>query len=92
MNLLTTDLVCAWAGGNAIGPQLFQAKWAPRYINTLYIHISLYVALIAILLAMRLLIVRRNAKRDAVGAGENKHTLAFEDLTDLQNPEFRYSY
>ena len=42
---LTGHLVVAWAGGNAIGPQLFRAKWAPRYFNTLYIHIGLYVTL-----------------------------------------------
>ncbi|KEF52353.1 uncharacterized protein A1O9_11593 [Exophiala aquamarina CBS 119918] len=82
----------AWAGGNAVGPQLFQAKWAPRYFNTLYIHIGLYVTLIIVLLAMRHLIVRRNAKRDASLVGENVHAHAFEDMTDLQNTEFRYSY
>lgn len=89
---LTRCLVVAWAGGDAIGPQLFQARWAPRYYNTLYIHIGLYVALILILLAMRLLIVRRNAKRDAAFVGENVHEHAFDDKTDLQNAEFRYSY
>ncbi|KAI0546428.1 hypothetical protein F4679DRAFT_587607 [Xylaria curta] len=30
-----------WAGGNATGLQLFQSKWAPRYFNTLCIHIGL---------------------------------------------------
>jgi len=30
-----------WAGGNAIAPQIFQSKWAPRYVNSLYIHIAL---------------------------------------------------
>lgn len=92
MNFADIYLVVAWAGGNAIGPQLFQAKWAPRYFNTLYIHIGLYVALILILLVMRFLIVRRNAARDAALVGENIHAHAFEDKTDLQNAEFRYSY
>ncbi|KAF2008629.1 MFS general substrate transporter [Aaosphaeria arxii CBS 175.79] len=82
----------AWAGGNATGPQLFQAKWAPRYFNTLYIHIGLYIAMTITLLVMRLVIVRRNAERDAQLVGENVHARAFEDKTDRQNPEFRYSY
>lgn len=30
-----------WAGGNAIAPQIFQSRWAPRYVNSLYIHIAL---------------------------------------------------
>lgn len=84
--------VVAWAGGNATGPQLFQSRWAPRYFNTLYIHIGLYIGMTAILLAMRFLIVKRNAERDAKLVGENHHERAFEDKTDLQNPEFRYSF
>jgi hypothetical protein len=45
-----------------------------------------------VLLGMRLIIVRRNAERDAQLVGENNHERAFEDMTDLENPEFRYSY
>jgi hypothetical protein len=45
-----------------------------------------------ILLAMRFIIVKRNAERDAQLEGENSHKKAFEDKTDLQNPEFRYSF
>lgn len=30
-----------WAGGNACAPQLFKSYWAPRYSNSLYIHIGL---------------------------------------------------
>jgi hypothetical protein len=44
------------------------------------------------LLTMRFVIVRRNAERDAKLVGENQHERAFEDKTDLENPEFRYSY
>jgi hypothetical protein len=42
---------------------------------------------------MRVLLSRRNKKRDEALAGkENLHSKAFDDLTDLQNPDFRYSY
>lgn len=30
-----------WAGGNAIAPQIFQSKWAPRYLHSLEIHLAL---------------------------------------------------
>lgn len=30
-----------WSGGNAIAPQLFQARWAPRYLHSLVIHLVL---------------------------------------------------
>lgn len=29
-----------WAGGNVIAPQLFQSQWAPRYLNSLYMHLG----------------------------------------------------
>lgn len=72
-----------WAGGNAIAPQLFIAAWAPRYINTLYIHLGLYAAFITICVTMRTLLVRRNKAKDAAqtnAAGEivNNHEHAFE--------------
>ena len=81
-----------WATGNAIGPQLFQAVWAPRYLPTLYIHLGLYALFIADLLAIRFVCARRNKKRDQMLVGENAHADAFADKTDLQNIEFRYQY
>lgn len=83
----------AWAGGNSIGAQLFQSQWAPRYFNSLYIHLGLYAAFIVDVLALRRLLKSRNAKRDAALNGdENLHTRAFEDMTDKVNADFRYSY
>jgi len=73
---------------------IFQAKWKTRYINSLYIHLGLYAFFIADIVAMRLLLTRRNKKRGLAATGEQTetHELAFEDRTDLCNPEFRYSY
>lgn len=81
-----------WSGGNAISSQLFQAKWAPRYINTLYIHIGIY-GLFAILMAsIRVLLVNRNKIKEREANGlEVNHLHAFEDLTDKRNPDFRYT-
>ncbi|KAI9631747.1 major facilitator superfamily domain-containing protein [Dioszegia hungarica] len=84
----------AWAVGNAIGPQIFQAAWKPRYYNSLYIHLGIYGLFIANLVWMRVMLTRRNAKRekDLLDQGlENNHSKAFDDMTDLQNQDFRYS-
>ncbi len=82
-----------WAGGNAISSQLFQAKWAPRYKPTLYIHIGLYGLFMIDILMCRVLLKSRNKRKEAdaraEGMVENHHLKAFEDLTDRQNPEFR---
>ncbi|WVR03573.1 hypothetical protein IAU60_000565 [Kwoniella sp. DSM 27419] len=81
-----------WAGGNAIASQIFQAAWAPRYLNSLYIHLGLYGGFIITCLITRLLLVRRNSQKEkALDGGVNMNMRAFEDLTDLENPEFRYS-
>lgn len=84
-----------WAGGNAVASQLFRDEWKPRYFNSLYIHLGIYGAFILDLLAMRVMLVRRNRQRDMAMVAQGKdqsHELAFEDMTDLQNVEFRYSY
>jgi hypothetical protein len=89
---LGTSPVIGWAGGNAIGPQLFQAKWSPRYLNSLYIHLGIYVSFIIDVLVIRYVCKRRNTMRDDALQGDNIHAHAFEDMTDLQNRDFRYSY
>ncbi|KAL8292644.1 hypothetical protein RQP46_001256 [Phenoliferia psychrophenolica] len=85
----------AWAGGNAAAPQIFQAKWAPRYLESLDIHFGLYGAFVLTIFATRVLLVHRNKAKVAAQlgvAGEvNEHLHAFSDLTDLKNPDFRYS-
>ncbi|WVQ83739.1 hypothetical protein IAT38_005883 [Cryptococcus sp. DSM 104549] len=88
-----------WSGGNAIAPQIFQSKWAPRYMSSLYIHLALYGCFILTALFTRTLLWRRNKKNHAAKEArraaegdeyvENAH--AFEDLTDLKNPDFVYS-
>ncbi|WWC69813.1 uncharacterized protein I206_103756 [Kwoniella pini CBS 10737] len=82
--------------GNAVSPQLFWSTWAPRYIPSLYIHLGLYATYILLAIATRTMLIRRNASKRAArekrGDGETNTNLhAFEDLTDLQNPDYKYS-
>ncbi|KIM98412.1 hypothetical protein OIDMADRAFT_128217 [Oidiodendron maius Zn] len=93
-----------WAGGNAAAPQIFQPKDAPRYHKALTTHLCLYVLFNIFLMVLRIILVRRNkAKRLAAAtaiAAETTgnllesdakitHSYAFEDLTDIENPDFR---
>ncbi|WOO79139.1 putative transporter [Vanrija pseudolonga] len=87
-----------WAGGNGISPQIFQSVWAPRYLHSLHIHLALYGCFIGTCFLTRFILARRNKRKEeaaaavASEAGEGAKNLhAFEDLTDLQNPDFRYS-
>lgn len=98
MSAFSSELmsVIGWALGNTIAPQLFWDSWAPRYINSLYIHLGLYCCFIFNALATRWMLVRRNKRKIAAQTQEDGtvvqlHNHAFEDLTDIQNPDFRYS-
>ncbi|KAJ3575174.1 hypothetical protein NP233_g1276 [Leucocoprinus birnbaumii] len=93
----------AWAVGNAIGPQVFQDNDAPRYIKAFVAHIVVYGVQLGAILFLRVRLMRLNAlKRRAQAAstkfnGENvdenlSHQHAFDDLTDQENPDFRYVY
>ncbi|EIN10598.1 MFS general substrate transporter [Punctularia strigosozonata HHB-11173 SS5] len=94
----------AWAVGNAIGPQVFRANDAPRYTHAFISHMVLYGIQCSTIVALRIHLMRMNVlKRRAQGKPEievggateeehleNKH--AFDDLTDKENPDFRYVY
>ncbi|KAF8974370.1 major facilitator superfamily domain-containing protein [Flammula alnicola] len=103
--VVTSSLVfIAWAVGNAVGPQVFRDNDKPRYIKAFVAHIIVYGIQLVVIFLLRLHLMRRNAlKRRAHTSapskriGENpdeglEHRHAFDDLTDRENPEFRYVY
>jgi hypothetical protein len=85
------------------GPQVFQNSDKPRYLHGFIAHFILYGVFNGLLVVTRLIIQRRNhVKRVAAAAAEAldvtvvdqkiDHAHAFDDLTDLENPDFRYVY
>ncbi|KAJ5150344.1 uncharacterized protein N7482_010802 [Penicillium canariense] len=84
-----TMLFIGWAVGNLIAPQIFQSWDAPRYLHGFLVHIVIYAVYVALVILTRLLIMARNRSKEAI-ASEISHDLAFEDLTDRENPNFRY--
>ncbi|KAJ6093975.1 hypothetical protein N7467_002820 [Penicillium canescens] len=86
-----TMLFVGWAVGNLIAPQIFQNKDAPRYLHGFLAHIVIYAVYVALVILTRVIIMARNrSKKQATS--EVVHDLAFEDLTDRENPNFRYVY
>ncbi|KAI0125335.1 major facilitator superfamily domain-containing protein [Xylariales sp. AK1849] len=87
-----------WAAGNAIGVQIFLTWDAPKYFIAFSTHIGCYTLLVLILLYFRWHLTRQNKKRnDLAEAGvreahDQRMVHAFEDLTDRENPNFRYVY
>ncbi|KAH0490863.1 hypothetical protein TgHK011_002314 [Trichoderma gracile] len=86
----------SWATGNAIGPQVFLSWDAPRYFIAFATHLGCYSLLVIVLLALRLYLSRENKRRDNLAASgvrearDERLVHAWEDLTDKENPNFRY--
>ncbi|QRV84106.1 major facilitator superfamily transporter [Ceratobasidium sp. AG-Ba] len=101
-----TGTFITWAVGNAIGPQVFRANDAPRYPKGFAVHIVMYGIQLGAIVVLRLYLLRQNVlKRRAQHIKEEgtsgevegeadkvKHSHAFDDLTDKENPDFRYVY
>ncbi|KAI1077434.1 MFS general substrate transporter [Whalleya microplaca] len=87
-----------WSAGNAIGPQVFLSWDAPKYHTAFATHLGCYSLLVLIILFFRWYLVRENKRRDALAAAgvgtanDGRMVHAFEDLTDRENPNFRYVY
>lgn len=78
------------------GPQVF-LKWnAPRYFIAFSTHLGCYTLLILTLIVLRWTLSKRNSQRnEAAAAGvheasDDAMVHAFEDMTDKENPNFRY--
>ncbi len=94
--IIASNFVC-WAAGNSIGPQVFRDRDAPRYYLAFSILLGCFGIMVVVLLALRLWYAAHNRKRDnRIRAGEVvpdvNYTHAFEDITDRENPHFRYIY
>ncbi|WYZ44587.1 hypothetical protein EsH8_VII_001023 [Colletotrichum jinshuiense] len=85
----------AYCVGNIIGPHAFLAKEAPLYQTGCKLILACSAAQFAIAVSLRLLLIRRNKMRDqaAAAAGlspDAEHEDLGVDLTDYENPNFRY--
>ncbi|CEL02167.1 Putative Permease of the major facilitator superfamily [Aspergillus calidoustus] len=88
----------SWAVGNAIGPQVFLDRDAPRYFIAFGVHIGCYVCLTIAVIFLRWYLSWQNRKKERMlaeaGLDPNEQNLAhaFEDRTDQENLYFRYIY
>lgn len=88
----------SWSVGNAVGPQVFRNTDSPRYFIAFSTHMGCYVLLLLVIIFLRTYLRRLNKQRDAAAAAgvaeadDKRNVHAFEDLTDKENPNFRYVY
>ena len=78
-------------------PQI-QAREAPHYHTAFASHLGCYSLLVIIIVYFRWYLTRENKRRDELAAAgvreaaDTRMVHAFEDLTDKENPNFRYVY
>lgn len=96
-SIVTTANFIGWAVGNICGPQVFLSYEEPRYLTAFGTHMGCYAALIIMLICLRFWLMKENRRKDKLIAegkakadDDLKH--AFEDMTDIENFNFRYVY
>ena len=83
----------AYCVANIIGPQFFKAEQAPLYPLGIGAVLGSYCLSVITILCYMAYCARENRKRDAADptGGQKTHVdTDFRDLTDIQNPHFRY--
>lgn len=94
--LLTNALTLAcYAAGNTIGPQTFRSSDAPLYHKAKATVVGCIAAAVVIICILYADYIYENKKRDKNDQEKgtdylNIPNLEFADLTDKENPEFRY--
>jgi predicted MFS family arabinose efflux permease len=82
----------AFSIGSLIGPQLFRAHEAPEYRSAKITLLILAIVTVPLAGLVGLISKWENEKRDKAGIVTLPPNSEFRDLTDMQNPNFRYSY
>ncbi|KAJ5691799.1 hypothetical protein N7462_001222 [Penicillium macrosclerotiorum] len=88
----------SWAAGNAIGPQVFLDRDAPRYHIAWSVHLACYACMTVAVIFLRFYLIRQNKRKDemvaaaGLSAADPNLVHAFEDKTDQENLNFRYVY
>jgi ACS family allantoate permease-like MFS transporter len=83
----------AYCVGNLIGPQTFLVREAPTYQTAKILIVVCYLVSLLLLLGLYALNVWENKRRDRKNEKLPPEFVnsEFADLTDFQNPEFRYA-
>lgn len=91
----TAFVFLAYCIGNICGPHAFLADESPVYETGCKFIIACAAIQVVLVFALRALLIHRNNKRDAefgLVSGLDTSEETIEDLTDFENPRFRYSY
>ncbi|KAM0806808.1 putative Major facilitator superfamily domain-containing protein [Seiridium cardinale] len=92
-NVFTSSVFVSYCVGNLIGPQVFLEREAPRYRTGFAVILGCFGFQILLLVGMYFLNVLENRRRDRatpVDGDAHNAEQSLSDLTDKENPNFRY--
>lgn len=91
-SFMAATIFVAYCVGNIVGPQLVRSQSKADHYPELWLGLIIcYVICIVASAALYFVLWRENRKRDALPVDEAERAkLAFLDLTDKENPYFRY--
>lgn len=93
-SFMSATTFIAYCVGNIIGPQLVWSETKAQHYPALWSGLIIcYCICIAAAVALYVVLRRANAQKDLVPVDEAERAkFAFQDLTDKENPYFRYTY
>ncbi|KAL2018064.1 hypothetical protein VTK56DRAFT_1296 [Thermocarpiscus australiensis] len=91
-SFMAATVFIAYCVGNIVGPQLIKSQTRPQHYPELWLGLIIcYVICIAASAALYVVLMTANKKKLAANVdGTERAKLAFQDLTDMENPYFRY--
>ncbi|KAH7232705.1 hypothetical protein MRS44_011852 [Fusarium solani] len=90
-SLNASGLFLGYCIGNIIGPLVFKSSDAPAYGPGFTAVLITSIIAGALAICYRYLCIWENARRDRVGEPERYEHAYDDDITDMKNPQFRYS-
>ncbi|KAK2035515.1 major facilitator superfamily transporter [Colletotrichum zoysiae] len=93
-SFVAATVFVAYCVGNIVGPQLVRSQSKARHYPELWLGLIVcYVVCLLAAAALYRLLRAENRRRDALPVDEEERAkMAFQDLTDKENPYFRYVY
>ncbi|KAK1724908.1 hypothetical protein CaCOL14_001855 [Colletotrichum acutatum] len=93
-SFMAGTIFAAYCVGNIVGPQLVKSQSKASHYPELWLGLIIcYVICILASGALYYVLRKENKRRDALPVDEEERAkLAFQDLTDKENPYFRYVY
>ena len=91
-SFMAATIFVAYCVGNIVGPQLIKSQTKSRHYPELWLGLIIcYCITIVSAVVLYFVLARENKRREALDLNDvDRDKMAFQDLTDKENPYFKY--